>query len=169
LQSILDFALQVSESYFNLQPQGTKIDRCRRIEQSGWDWIYREELKPPHSLSPVSQKLADRIATEADLRMWHMRVVESFVAVTGTYVKAKPTIDRFAEITLLLWDLVARIKGENPLDRPHLGQRLAQMTIGTPISVSQYWGEYNSSRRHAKTAIANLTQELQRSLEQMII
>ncbi|WP_071599813.1 hypothetical protein [Mastigocladopsis repens] len=44
--------------------------------------------------------LGDRIAEEANLRMWHMRLVESFVAVTGNYVHEKPTAERFAETTL---------------------------------------------------------------------
>ncbi len=165
LQSILDFALQVSESYFNLEAIGTKVDRARRIERAGWDWIYREELNSPNNLSTFSRKLADRIATEADLRMWHMRIVESFIAVTGSYVKDRPTFDRFAETTLLLWDLVAKIDGEKSSTRPLLGDRRVQMTIGNPIPLSDYWNRYNSGRRQAKQAIVDLTQELQTAME----
>jgi hypothetical protein len=165
LQNILDFALQVSESYFSLEPRGTKIDRCRRIEQAGWDWIYREELTPPDNLSTVSHKLADRIATEADLRMWHMRIVENFVAVTGSYVKDRPTIDRFAETTLLLWELVAQIKGKKPSQRPNIGNRRVQITICNPIPLSDYWDRYKSGRREAKQATIDLTQELQTAME----
>jgi 1-acyl-sn-glycerol-3-phosphate acyltransferase len=165
LQNILDFALQVSESYFNLEPRGTKIDRCRQIEQAGWDWIYREELNPPANLSTVSHKLADRIATESDLRMWHMRIVESFVAVTGSYVKDRPTIDRFAETTFLLWDLVAQIKGKPAGKRPSIGNRRVQMTICNPIPLSDYWDRYKSNRREAKQATIDLTQELQTAME----
>ena len=165
LQELLDFSLTVSESYFNLQPKGTKTDRCRRIEQAGWDWIYRDELKDPNNLSTVGHKLADRIATESDLRMWHMRIVESFISVTGSYVKDNPTIDRFAEITLLLWDLVAQIKGTKSAKRPILGKRRVQVTIGNPIPISDYWDRYNSSRRAAKQSVIDLTQELQTSLE----
>jgi hypothetical protein len=165
LQHLLDFALQVSESYFNLDPKGTKTDRCRRIEQAGWDWIYREELNPPNNLSIVSRKLADRIATEADLRMWHMRIMESFVAVTGSYIKDRPTIDRFAETTLLLWDLVAQIKGEKSPKRPILGDRRVQITICNPIPLSDYWDRYKSNRREAKQAKIDLTQELQTAME----
>jgi 1-acyl-sn-glycerol-3-phosphate acyltransferase len=165
LQLILDFSLQVSERYFNLEPKGTKTDRCRQIEQAGWDWIYREELNGSDTMSPVSRKLADRIATEADLRMWHMRIVESFVAVTGSYVKDRPTIDRFAEITLLLWDLVAQIKGGKPAKRPIIGNRRAHLTIGNAIPLSDYWDRYKSGRREAKQAISDLTQELQTAME----
>ncbi len=165
LQLILDFALQVSESYFNIKPKGSKTDRCRRIEQAGWDWIYRAELQPPHSLSTVSHKLADRIATEADLRMWHMRIVESFVAVTGSYVKDKPTIDRFAEMTLLLWDLVAQISGKQPAHRPILGKRRVKIAICNPIPISDYWDRYISGRQQAKQAVLDLTQELQTAME----
>jgi hypothetical protein len=164
LQYLLDFALQVSESYFNLQPKGTKIDRCRRIEQAGWNWIYLDELIDPN-MSTVSRKLADRIATEADLRMWHMRIVESFIAVTGSYVKDRPTIDRFSEITLLLWDLVAQIEGKKPTKRPQLGHRRVQMTVCNPIPLSDYWDRYKSSPRQARQATIDLTLELQTSME----
>jgi 1-acyl-sn-glycerol-3-phosphate acyltransferase len=165
LQEILDFALQVSESYFNLQPRGTKVDRCRRIEQAGWDWIYREELTLPDQLPTVSRKLADRIATEADLRMWHMRIVEGFVAVTGSYVKDRPTIDRFAETTLLLWDLVSQIEGKKVSERPSIGSRRAQITICNPIPLSDYWDRYKTDRREARQAVIDLTQELQTAME----
>lgn len=166
LQQVLNFALHIAESYFNLQPQGSTADRCRRIEQAGWDWIYREELNPPsNQFSPVSRKLADRIATEADLRMWHMRIVENFVAVTGSYVKDRPTVDRFAEISLLLWDTIWQIKGKKFAQRPHLGNRRVRLTIGNPIPLSDYWDRYKIDRRNAKEAIVNLTQELQTAME----
>jgi 1-acyl-sn-glycerol-3-phosphate acyltransferase len=165
LQHILDFALQVSENYFNLEPQGTKSDRCRHIEQAGWNWIYLEELTAPQNMSVVSRKLADRIATEADLRMWHMQIVESFIAITSSYVKDRPTIDRFSEIALLLWDLVARIKGGKATKRPIIGNRRVHMTIGNAIPLSDYWDRYKSGRRQAKQATIDLTQELQTAME----
>jgi 1-acyl-sn-glycerol-3-phosphate acyltransferase len=165
LQQLLDFALQVSESYFNLPPQGTKTDRVRNIERAGWDWIYRDELTSPENLSPVSRKLADRIATEADLRRWHMRIVESFIAVTSSYVKDRPTIDRFAEIALLLWDIIAQIQDRQSAQRPILGDRRVQLTIGNPIPLSDYWDRYKSGRRQARQATIDLTQELQTAME----
>lgn len=166
LQNLLDVALKVAEEYFALPAKGNVIDRCRRLEQAGWDYIYREELKPTHKLSPVERGLADRVAEEANLRVWHMRLVETFVAVTGYYVKEKPTAERFAETTLLLCDCITRIKGGNPFFRPHLGKQQVQMTIGDPISVSDRWGDYQQNRRHA---IANLTQDLQAALESAIV
>jgi hypothetical protein len=168
LHIILNFALQVSESYFNLNPKGNKIDRCRRIEQAGWNWIYREELKNPDELSAIGRKLADRIATEADLRMWHMRIVESLISITGSYVKDKPTIERFAETTLLLWDLIARIQGKNHLHRPVIANRRVEMTIGNSISIGDYWNRYSISRRESKQAISDVTQKLQEELEATI-
>ena len=79
LHNLLDTALRVAEEFFDLKPKGTLIDRCRRLEQAGWDHIYR--LKPQSST--VQRGLADLVAEEASLRIWHMRIVESFVAVTG--------------------------------------------------------------------------------------
>jgi Acyltransferase len=165
VQSVLAFALKISETYFNLEPNGSNLDRCRQIEQAGSDWIYREELTPPASLDRVSRQLADRIATEADLRMWHMRILENLRAITDSYVKDRPTIDRFAEVTLLLWDLITQIKAEQPLNRPILGKRRVQMTICNPIPLSDYWDRYKIDAREARQATIDLTQELQTAME----
>jgi hypothetical protein len=166
LQTLLNAALTVAEAYFNLQPKGSLTDRCRRLEQAGWDWIYREDLKRLEKLPPIERGLADRIAEEADLRLWHMRLVESFVSVTGQYVIEKPSFDRFAETLLLLWDMVARIKGETTFHRPNLGAQSVRITVDTPISVSDRWGDYKNSRRQA---VAQLTQTLQLALENLIV
>lgn len=165
LQNLLDVALRVAEDYFKIEPKGNFIDRCRRLEQAGWDCIYREELKPSHPLSPVERGLANLVAEEADLRLWHMRLVDSFVAVTGHYVKEKPTAERFAETALLVADLVSRLKGDNNSARPHLGRQRVEMVIGESLSVSQRQADYRANRRQA---IANLTQDLQGALESLL-
>ncbi|CBN59408.1 MULTISPECIES: hypothetical protein [Kamptonema] len=165
LFNLLNISLQVAEQYFNIKPKGSLIDRCRRLEQAGWDYIYREDIKDVAALSRLERGLADRIAEEANLRMWHMRLVESFVAVTGKYVQENPTAERFAETTLLLWDVVTRIKGGSPFSRPQLGKQRVKMTVGQPISVSDRWDSYQASRR---LAVAELTQDLQVALEGMI-
>ncbi|MDJ0728826.1 MAG: 1-acyl-sn-glycerol-3-phosphate acyltransferase [Crocosphaera sp.] len=166
LEKLLNIALEVAETYFNLKPKGTMIDRCRRLEQAGWEYIYRDDFKEMNKLSSVEKGLGDRIAEEASLRMWHMRLVESFVAVTGYYVKDKPSAERFADTVLLLWDFVAKIKRENPFFRPQLGQQKALITVGDPISVSDRFDAYKKSRRQA---VASLTQNLQDSLDHLII
>ncbi|MEP0919036.1 1-acyl-sn-glycerol-3-phosphate acyltransferase [Leptolyngbya sp. DQ-M1] len=168
LEILLDAALTVAEQYFNLQTKGNVIDRCRRLEQAAWDLIFREDLKLGE-IPPVDRGLADRVAEEASLRIWHMRLVESFVAVTGKYVLEKPSLDRFAETTLLLWDMITRIKGGNAFKRPKLGKQSVLMTIGDPISVSDRAAVYQSSRRAAKQAVADLTQDLQIAMEKMIL
>lgn len=166
LQALLDTALKVAEESFNIPTKGNVIDRCRRLEQAGWDWIYREDIKNLEALSPLEKGLADRIAEEASLRMWHMRLVESFVAVTGKYVYEKPSVERFAETTLLLWDMLTRIKGNNPFKRPQLGKQRVEIAIGNPLSVSSRWDTYKASRRKA---VNDLTQDLQTALEKMIV
>jgi hypothetical protein len=168
LQALLDRALQVAEQYFGILPKGNLSDRCRRVEQAGWDYIYREDIKDIEALSPLERGLSDRIAEEANLRMWHMRLVESFVAVTGDYVLENPTVERFAETTLLMWDMIARIKGGNPFHRPRLGKQWVQITVGEPISVSDRWDTYQASRRSGKQAVTDLTHDLQTALEAMI-
>ncbi|MBW4539511.1 MAG: 1-acyl-sn-glycerol-3-phosphate acyltransferase [Myxacorys chilensis ATA2-1-KO14] len=168
LQELLNAALQVPEEYFNVLPKGTVIDRCRRLEQAAWDCIYREDLTLD-KLSPLQRGLADLVAEEAHLRIWHMRIVESFVAVTGQYVFEKPTAERFAEAVLILWDTMTRIKGGNPFHRPKLGKQSALITIGEPISLSDRWNAYKKDRRSAKQAVTDLTQDLQDAMETMIL
>jgi hypothetical protein len=165
LQTVLGAALTVAEQTFNLSPKGSLTDRCRRLEQAGWDRIYREDLQKIESLSPVERGLADRVAEEADLCLWHMRLAETFVSVTGRYVIEKPTVERFAEMLLLLWDLTRRIQGESPFPRPKLGKQRAQITVGQPLSVSDRWESYKANRRQA---VNSLTQDLQNALESLI-
>ena len=163
---LLDVALRVAEEYFDLQPKGTAIERCRRLEQAGWDRIYREDIDDAADLSPIERGLADRVAEEAHLRMWHMRLVENFVAVTGRYVRDKATAERFADTTLILWETVNRIRGGNPFDRPYLGKQRVRISLGEPIDVSDRHAAYQKKRR---SAIAELTQDLQDALERAIV
>jgi 1-acyl-sn-glycerol-3-phosphate acyltransferase len=164
LSTLLNTALRVAEDFFQVSPKGTVIDRCRRVEQAGWDRIYRSDLQLS-DLAAVEQGLADRIAEEADLRLWHMRLVENFVSVTGRYVQEKPTIERFADTLLLLWKTVARIKGDRTTQLPRLGNQRVCLTIGDPLCVSDRWDAYQQNRRQA---ITHLTQDLQTALEAMV-
>jgi hypothetical protein len=168
LEALLNQGLRVAEHYLDLYPKGSLIDRCRRIEQAGWDRIYREDLKDLDEISPLQRGLADRVAAEASVALWHMRLVESFVAVTGRYVQEKPTAERFAETLLLLRDLIEKIEEVRTPKRPILGPQQVHLTVGQPISVSDRWEQYQSSRRQAKQAVADLTQDLQGALEGLV-
>ena len=166
LHNLLEAALRTAEQYFAIQAKGSITDRCRRIEQAGWDRIYREDLKG-QTLSPVQRGLADRVAEEADRRMWHMRIVEGFVAVSGSYVRENPTAGRFAETTNLLYKTVQRLKGAPSFTPPPLGKQKARLDIGEPILVDDLYASYTANRQGARQAVADLTQTLQHTLEAM--
>ncbi len=168
LPQLLEVALQVAEEFFTLPAKGSFIDRCRRIEQAGWERIYREDLKDPASLSPVERGLADRVAEETDLRMWHMRLVENFVAVSGNYVRTSPSADRFAETALIALRTVERLKGEGVFVTTDLGPQHVHIVVGTPLSVSERFAGYRESRQGAKQAVVRLTADLQAALETML-
>ena len=163
LTQLMDEALRVAETYFGLRAKGSVIDRCRKVEQAGWDRIFREGTE---TLSQVQLGLADRVAEEASLRMWHMRLVESFVAVTGHYVKEKPSAERFAETTLLLGDMMAKIMGKGITRHPYLGEQKAIVTVGEPMRIDTRIGEYQKKRRQA---IATVTKDLQNAMESLIL
>jgi hypothetical protein len=168
LDRLLNTALTVTEDYFHLSPQGTIIDRCRRLEEAGWRYIYREDIEDISTLSLLQLGLGNWVAEEAEIRLKHMRLVESFVAVTGNYIQEKQTAERFAETLLILFDLVARIKGKKIPRRPSLGKRGVKMIVGEPISVSEKWSVYQSSRHQAKQAVAELTHEVEAALSHLV-
>ena len=165
LKSLLDAALKVTEQSFGIKSNGSISDRCRRAEQAGWNRIYRDDISELDTLPPAVRGLADLVASEAELRLWHMRLVETFVSVTGYYVVEKPTVERFADTILLLWKMVARLKGESHVKQPYLGNKEAKITAMEPFSITDYWEQYQSNRRQA---VANLTQDLQSALEHMV-
>jgi hypothetical protein len=168
LSQILEGALEVGERFFGLPSAGSVITRCRRLEEAGWSYIYRDDYEALQKLPPLEKGLADWIADEAGLQIRHMRLVESFVAVSGSYVKENPTFERFAETTLILFDLVERVKGTKVPRRPQLGTRQAVITIGQPMDINNRWTDYTQSRRAAKTAVDQLTADLQKAMETLI-
>jgi 1-acyl-sn-glycerol-3-phosphate acyltransferase len=169
LQILIDRALQVAESYFNVASSGTPVDRCRRLEEASWTFIHRSDLAPRESLSVLDRGLADWVAQEASLRIIHMRLAESFVAVTGAYVAEKPSFDRLAEMTLLMFDAMARIRGDKLPQRPKLGLREARVTVTEPISISDRFDRYKHDRRSGKQAIEDVTEDIRQALEGCMI
>lgn len=166
LQALLDAALKVAEQSLSIKPNGNISDRCRRVEQAGWNRIYRDDLSELENLAPAVRGLADLVASEAELRLWHMRLVENFVSVTGQYVAEKPTVERFADTILLLWKMIARLKGESNTKLPYLGKKTVQLTAMPPFLIQEYWSTYKTNRRQA---VENLTQDLQKALEKSIL
>ncbi|EKE99108.1 acyltransferase [Tolypothrix sp. PCC 7601] len=169
LHRLMDTGLKVTEQYFNIQSQGNFIDRCRRLEEVGWSYIYREDIADIHALPPFKRGLADWIAEEADLRMRHMRLVESFVAVTASYIQEQPTAERFAETLLVIFDMLSRIGDRKKMPaRPRLGWRKAQITIGEPISVSDRYFNSQGDRQASRQAVSQLTKDLKTELDRLI-
>ncbi len=169
IQSLIHRSLEVAELYFGVRASGNSAERCRRLEEAAWTYIYRADLAARSCLSPLDRGLADWIAQEASLRIIHMRLAESFVSVSSTYVSKKPSFERFAETTLIMFDALARIRGDKLPHRPRLGMRQARFTVHTPISISDRWDSYKSNRPAAKKAIMNLTADIQQALESSII
>jgi hypothetical protein len=166
LKMHLEAALQVSEERLGVKPQGSFVDRCRRLEQAGWDRIFREDIE---QLSAVERGFADWIAEEASLALWHMRLAERLTGITGDYILQKPSAERFAEILIILWRITAWLQeGKPSQELPNLGPRRACVTIGEPISVTQRYAHYQENRRSAREAVQQLTQDLQQTLENLM-
>lgn len=165
LQALLSASLSVPERAFNMRPKGELIERRHKIEQAAWNRIFREDIEDIEQLSMVEKALADRVAKESNELLWHMRIVENFVALRQDYVADNPTPERVAETSIILWDLVARLQNKPVGSKPKLGQRTARFTISEPISVTSYRESYKADRRGA---VASVTSDLQAALENML-
>jgi 1-acyl-sn-glycerol-3-phosphate acyltransferase len=165
LQMYLETALKVAEERLGVKSQGNSMDRCRRLEQAGWDRIFREDLA---QLSSIERGMADWMAEDASVALWHMRLAERLTVITGDYIIQKPSADRFAETLIILWRVATWLEGKKPEHAPNLGSKKLRVTVGEPISVTQRWPQYQESRRSARGAVQQLTADLQTALAQMI-
>jgi 1-acyl-sn-glycerol-3-phosphate acyltransferase len=166
LSRLMEAALQVAERALAVEGRGDVNERCRRLEQASWDRLYPSSSTATPPASALERGLASRLAEQTAQQLWHMRLVESFVAVSGRYVKDDPSQERFADTLLILWDTLCRIRGGNPERRPRLGNRRAQIRIGEAIVVGPRLGAYRTDRRGA---VASLTADLQREMEGLIV
>jgi len=166
LSRLMEAALQVAERALAVEGRGDVNERCRRLEQAGWDRLYPSGGNGTPATSALERGLASRLAEQTAQQLWHMRLVESFVAVSGNYVKEDPSQERFADTLLILWDTLCRIRGGNPERRPRLGTRRAQIRIGEAIDVGPRLAAYRADRRGA---VASLTADLQREMENLIV
>ena len=167
LEQLVERCLVLAESHFGCPSTGTTAQRCRRVEEQSWRWIYRDDLPPRQQLSPLDRALADRAAHGAALAALPMRLAETFVAVSGSYVAERPSFERFMETTLLIHDALARIHTEGLPARPRLGARRARITIGTPISVTECSRGLDQAKR--RQLLASLSEDLRRAFEQALI
>ena len=167
LSRLMEAALQVAERALAVEGRGDVNERCRRLEQAGWDRLYPASgTATPLAASALERGLASRLAEQTAQQLWHMRLVESFVAVSGSYVKDDPSQERFADSLLILWDTLCRIRGGNPERRPRLGARRAQIRIGKAMEIGPRLAAYRTDRRGA---VAILTADLQREMEGLIV
>jgi 1-acyl-sn-glycerol-3-phosphate acyltransferase len=168
LHRLMDTALHVAEDYFDVPEKGNFIDRCRRLEEAGWNYIYRDDIEDINALPPFKRGLADWVASEADLRMQHMRIVESFVAVTANYIQEEPTAERLSETALVMFDMLSRLQESTLPGRPRLGLRQAKIVVGKPISVSERWGKCQGDRAAIRQCVNQLTKDLENELQALI-
>lgn len=168
LHNLLDHILTVAEAHFQLPARGTIVDRCRRIEQVGWDHIFRPEFTDISQLSPLEKGFADQLASEAAQSHWHMRIAESVMSVTGNYVISHPSPSRYAETLLLMWRALSRVQNQPFGATPKLGERQLLLSVGAPIPVTPHLKEYQTNRAAAKKVSQGLTDELYKSFINLI-
>ncbi|TYQ30087.1 1-acyl-sn-glycerol-3-phosphate acyltransferase [Pseudanabaena sp. UWO310] len=173
LQDLADRILSVAEMNFGIKAKGTTVDRCRRLEQAGWDRIFRNDIENIQNLSEVERGFADQLALEASYSNWHMRIAESIIGVTSNYVRQHPSPTRYVEVLKLMWSVLKRITDRNPESifkkDPNFGDRKLIISVAPPLSVSERLEEYQSSRVAAKECTRKLTEEIQNSLKNLII
>jgi hypothetical protein len=174
LQELADRILSVSEMNFGIKAKGSPIDRCRRLEQAGWDRIFRNDLnKPIADLSELERGFADQLALEANYSNWHMRIAESIIGVTSDYVLQHPSPSRYIEVLKLMWSILQRVTERNPdsafKEIPNFGDRKLTISVAEPLSVSERLAEYQSSRTASKECTRKLTEDIHDAMKNLVI
>jgi hypothetical protein len=173
LESLADRILSVAEMSFGIKPKGTAIDRCRRLEQSGWDRIFRNDIKSIEQLSEMERGFADQLALEASYSNWHMRIAESIIGVTSDYVHQRPSPSRYVEVLKLMWSVLQRVTERNQesafKETPNFGDRKLTISVAEPISVSDHLAEYQSNRTAAKECTKKLTEDIHRAMKDLVL
>ena len=173
VDDLADRILSVAEMSFGVKAKGTPIDRCRRLEQSGWDRIFRNDIKDIEQLSQVERSFADQLALEANYSNWHMRIAESLIGVTSDYVSQHPSPSRYIEVLKLMWSVLERVterKEDSVFKKvPNFGDRKLTISVAEPLSVSDRLAEYQSSRTAAKDCARKLTEAIHNSLKNLIV
>ena len=172
VDDLADRILSVTEMSFGIKAKGTPIDRCRRLEQAGWDRIFRNDIKDIEQLSQVERSFADQLALEANYSNWHMKIAESILGVTSDYVSQNPSPSRYIEVLKLMWSVLERVTDRNPdsvfKKEPSFGDRKLTLSVAEPISVSEHLSEYQSSRTAAKECTRKLTEKIYNSMKDLI-
>ncbi|NUN64214.1 1-acyl-sn-glycerol-3-phosphate acyltransferase [Pseudanabaena biceps] len=173
LQDLADRILSVAEMNFGLKAKGSPIDRCRRLEQAGWDRIFRNDIKDLEQLSPIERGFANQLALEASYSNWHMRIAESIIGVTSDYVHQHPSPSRYIEVLKLMWSVLQRItdRNENSVFQEEIsfGDRKLTLSVAEPLSVSKHLAEYQSSRAAAKECTRKLTEDIHKAMQELVV
>ncbi len=173
IEDLADRILSVAEMSFGIKAKGSPIDRCRRLEQAGWDRIFRNDLQDIEQLSQVERCFADQLALEANYSNWHMKIAESIIGVTSDYVRQHPSPSRYIEVLKLMWSVLQRVTERNPdsvfKETPNFGDRKVILSVAEPISVSERLSEYQSSRTAAKECNRKLTEEIHSAMKNLVI
>lgn len=167
-QRLRERCLSVAEQRLDLPSGDSPERRCRRSEEAVWQRLHPDELPPLQQLTPVARALADWRAEEACLAERHMRLAETFVAVCGTYVQERPTLERFEETTLLLHDALARLRGGDASARPRRGARRVRITVGEALSVREVREATGNGRRGRQRAIGALNAAIRESFQRAL-
>jgi hypothetical protein len=173
LEELADRILSVAEMSFGIKAKGSPIDRCRRLEQAGWDRIFRNDIQDIEKLSGVERGFADQLALEASYSNWHMRIAESIIGVTSDYVRQHPSPSRYIEVLKLMWSVLQRVTERNQdsafKETPHFGDRKLTISVAEPLSVSDRLAEYQSSRAASKECTRKLTEDIHRAMKDLVV
>jgi hypothetical protein len=174
LQNLAENILSVAEMNFGIKPKGSLIDRCRRLEQAGWDRIFRNDIENLEKLSAIEHGFADQLALEASYSNWHMRIAESLIGVTNDYIKQHPSPSRYIEVLNLMWSVLQRITERNQSSSAFkeslsFGDRKLTLSVAEPISVSKHLTTYQSSRTAAKECKRKLTEDIHNAMKDLVI
>jgi hypothetical protein len=153
IRAVCEAALGVAEGFFHVKPKGDFVQRVFAVRQAGLQWMFREDIADPRTISPVDRALADRIAVESWMCNRHVELVDLLEYLRTDYLRPDSSFDRFVESVTSLWDLANRLSGGNISGRVNPFPRTARIIVNEPIRVGGRWPQYRTNRRQAVAAL----------------
>lgn len=161
---ILEAALCASERILSLTPEaGDKpMTRLYRIRSSGWDRIFRDDLRDMTSLRAV---MAGRETGEAWYAMRHMETVEMLTYVDLSDIPFGLSAERYVEIANNFFDTIERIKGGTLRNRANAFEKYAVIIPAEPVYISRYIELWKTDK---KAALERVTDDMRAGFEKCI-
>lgn len=150
IESLIDRILNRAEIYFNIDPNGSILDRVLTIRAKGATYLVSDDFT-------INRNLADHMATEAYSILRHMELADILEYIDTAYITEVNNKNRYIEYILNLIDVLNRLDGGTIKNRYSTIKKSMKVVTGKPIEYKK-----TTSRVEKREQIKTLKNKLQK-------